>query len=305
VRTPPHPTREQGQLLVVFALALIGFVGTIGLIIDGGSTFVQRRDEQNVADAAAMAAGYAHLLGADPTAAAEAVASANGYQNGVDGTVISVSVGEVELTVSVTRPHRNYFSGLLGFSSWDVSATATVEAGIPNGAFGALPLIFNEAAFLDPTNSKPNHPASFAEPAPGTEDVPQGDDTFNWTLFCVANGSPCNGDASIIEDIIDNSGTETTVWLDDVIGPLNAGAYATLFDALANRVGISWPVAIVADDGAMVGWAMFHLTGSVGGSTKEISGWFESKVNAAPLFISATGGTPSAVFGAYVVKLID
>ena len=70
--------------------------------------------------------------------------------------------------------------------------------------------------------------------------------------------------------------------LDDDIGPLNAGAHATLFSDLADLVGTEhneFPVAIVNDDGTMVGWAMFHLTGSVGGSTKQIRGYFVSPVN--------------------------
>lgn len=303
--TSPNRPQERGQLLVIFAMALVAIIGMVGLVIDGGSTFVQRRDEQNVADAAAMAAGYAHLLGSDATAAAQDVAAANGYPDGVDGTTVSVSIGSAEIRVTVTRPHRNYFAGLLGFTSWDVSTTAAVQSGIPNGAFGAMPLIFNEDAFDDPANKKPNNPASFAEPPVGTEDVPQDDATFNWTVYCTANGNPCNGDSNTVEDMIDGWGSETTIWLDDLIGPLNAGAHTTLFDALANRVGVSWPVAIVDDDGGMVGWAMFHITGSVGGSTKQISGYFEDQINAPPLFISPTGGTPGAVYGAYVVKLID
>ena len=52
-------------MLVIFALALTGLVGMVGLIIDGGDTALQRRDMQNVADAAAMAAGYALVNGMD------------------------------------------------------------------------------------------------------------------------------------------------------------------------------------------------------------------------------------------------
>src|SRR5262245_11535342 len=140
-------TRQRGQLLVIFALALIGIVGVVGLVIDGGSTFVQRRTEQNVADAAAMAAGYAFLAGTSPSSAANAVATSNGYTSGSNGVTITVSQTGTDITVSVTKPHANYFAGVLGFASWNVSATATVRAGIPNGASGAMPLIFNQDTF--------------------------------------------------------------------------------------------------------------------------------------------------------------
>jgi hypothetical protein len=287
-------THERGQLLVVFAIALVAIVGTVGLVIDGGSTFVQRRAEQNVADAAAMAAGYAYLAGTDITVAAHTVAAANGYTDGVDNT-----------TVTVTRPHQNYFSGVLGFASWDVSTTATVRAGIPNGAYGAMPLLFNEDAFNDPLNQDPNN-GSFDEPGTGTEDVPQGTSQFNWTLFCTASGNPCNGNSSDISEYISGEGPDTTIYLNDDIGPLNAGVHADLFDELAKFVGQSWPVAIVNNDGGLVGWAWFTITGSVGGSTKQISGYFSaSSVNPAPMVISTTGGTPISYTGLYIVDLIN
>jgi hypothetical protein len=216
-------TRERGQLLVIFAIALVAVVGTVGLVIDGGSTFVQRRAEQNVADAAAMAAGYAYLLGTDITVAAHTVAAANGYTDGVDNTTVTVTQSADDITVTVTRPHQNYFAGVLGFASWDVTTTATVRAGIPNGAYGAMPLLFNIDAFNDPGNRKPNTGA-FDEPGTGTEDVPQGTSQFNWTVFCTASGNPCNGNSSDVSDIIAGEGTDTTIYLNDDIGPLNAGA---------------------------------------------------------------------------------
>ena len=305
VPTSTEPTRERGQLLVVFALALVGIIGTVGLVIDGGSTFVQRRDEQNVADAAAMAAGYAYLEGTDFTVAAHNVAAANGYTDGASSTTVMVTESNDEITVTVTRPHQNYFAGVLGFASWPVSTTATVASGIPNGASGAMPLIFNKKAWDKSGNKDKDHPQAFDEPGTGNQDVPQTDQTFNWTVFCTANGNPCNGDSSTVSDMIQGDGSEATVYLNDLIGPLNAGSHTTLFDDLANHVGTPWPVAIVDDSGAMVGWAYFHITGSVGGSTKQIQGWFDNKVNEPPLRISPTGGTPTTFTGSYRVYLIN
>lgn len=295
---------ERGQMLVIFALALVAIIGMVGLIIDGGDTFLQRRDQQNVADAAAMAAGYASVNGQSPEGAAQSIAAANGYVNGQDGTTVTVSVGSDRITVDVSRPHRNYFSGLLGFASWGVSTTASVQAGVPNGAYGAMPLIFNRKAFNDPENRNPNSPKAFDEPGTGTQDVPQDNATFNWTVFCTASGNPCNANSDTVRDLINNNGTSTTIYQDDDIGPLNAGAHATLFDALSGKVGKAFPVAIVDNDGRLKGWAWFHVTGSVGGSTKQISGWFEGGVNAPPFEITQGRGNADS-FGAYSVKLID
>lgn len=296
---------ERGQLLTIFALALVALLAMVGVIIDGGDTFLQRRDQQNVADAAAMAAGYATVNGADPTTVARTVAAANGYVHGANNTTVNVTVSPTIVTVDVSRPHRNYFSGIVGFSSWDVATTATVEAGIPNGAYGAMPIIFNDDAYHDPTNRNPLAPGVFDEPGTGSNDVPQGDSQFNWTVYCTASGSEgCNADSATVEALINNEGTSTTVFLDDTIAPLNAGSHTTLFSDLANQVGQAFPVAIVDDDGDMLGWAWFHITGSVGGSNKQISGWFEEGVNAPPMTIVQGHGN-GATFGPWVVDLID
>ena len=58
---------------------------------------------------------------------------------------------------------------------------------------------------------------------------------------------------------------------------------------LSNHIGEEFPVPIVDDNGDMIGWASFHLTGSVGGSVKEIRGYFVSPVNKKSLKIVQNG----------------
>jgi len=314
VNRPPSPERrERGQVLVVFALALVVIVAMVGLVLDGGSTYAQRRDMQNVADAAAMAGAYAYTNtyvtspGTAPNAAfvaAESIATANGYTNGVNGVTISVTIGSLNgattVQVDLGKPHQNSFAGVMGMSSWGVATTATAETGAPNSATGAMPVIFNQNSV---TNSTSNQ--TFGEPGTGTEDVPQTPTTFNWTVYCTANGNPCNGDSNTVDNLINGSGTNTTVNLKELIGPLNAGSHTTLFSDLAAHVGQDLAVAIVNNDGAMVGWAMFHLTGSVGGSTKQISGYFVSPTNNSALSITNNGGNGTSQFGTYTVRLVN
>lgn len=279
--------RDDGQMLVIFALCLVAIVAMTGLVIDGGLTYVQRRDQQNVADAAAIAGAYAYVNSSDQSSAApaaQAAAAANGFTAGVDGVTVNASStmvnGALNVTVTVTKPHRNYFSGIVGFGSWPVTTTATAIGGMPNAALGAMPIIFNKKAF--PHAVGPQAEMSFDEPGNGNQDVPQTATQFNWTVYCTANGNACNGNTNTVRDLINNRGNSTTVTLGDAIGPLNAGAHAALFSDLADLVGTDkneFPVAIVDDAGNMVGWAMFHLTGSVGGSTKQIRGYFVSPVN--------------------------
>jgi len=280
---------------VIFALALTALIGMVGLIIDGGDTFLQRRDEQNVADAAAMAAGYASVNSLDPTAAAQAVATSNGYVNGASGTTVTVASGVGSITVTVSRPHRNYFSGVVGFASWGVSATATVQAGTPNGANGAMPLIFNQKVFQNPANSIPGSPATFDEPPPGNGSVPQDSTHFNWTVFGTANGNNDNLNSNLADDYIKANGNPTTVYpLIDNINPLNAGSHTTLYSDLAARVGGTYPVAIVDDTGTFVGWANLHITGSQGANLKQISGWLDKTYNSDKMVITAGKGNGAA-----------
>jgi Flp pilus assembly protein TadG len=294
---------ERGQLLAIFALAMVGAIGMIGLIIDGGDTALQRRDQQNVADAAAMAAGYAYVNEQDEVAAARSVAAANGYTHGSNNTTVEVLSLSDRITVNVSRPHRNYFSGILGFASWDVTTTASVEAGQVVAAYGLMPLIFNQVAWE--ANRDPTNPISFGEPPSGNADIPLATNEFNWTLFCTANGTGCNGDTSTIEDWIRAGGVSTTVELDDAVNPLNAGTHAPLYSYSSMAIGESFPVAIVNDDGQLTGFALFHLTGSVGGSTKQISGWFDETLDAPQFKVLHGHGSSTGPVGKYGVELID
>ncbi|HEY3334922.1 MAG TPA: pilus assembly protein TadG-related protein [Candidatus Limnocylindrales bacterium] len=287
--------RDDGQMLVIFAICLVAIIAMTGLVIDGGMTFVQRREQQNVADAAALAGAYAYVNSnnaSDAGPAAMAAAAANGYTSGSDGVTVSVTTavtgGAIKVTTTVTRPHRNYFSGIVGFTSWPVTTTATAQGGMPNGALGAMPVLFNKKAF--PVAVGKYAEMSFDEPGVGTPDVPQQAGQFNWTVYCTASGNTCNGDSNTVDSLIHSHGHSTLVTLNDAIGPLNAGAHATLFSDLADFVGKEFPVAIVDDGGHLQGWAIFHLTGSVGGSTKQIRGYFESQINHENLKIVQGGG---------------
>lgn len=302
--------RQRGQMLALFAICLVAIIAMTGLVIDGGMTFAQRRGQQNAADAAAMAGAYSYAntgSTADVVDEARDTAAANGYDHGQGNAVVTVNVtalnGVANVTVNVTNPHRNYFSGIVGFGSWDVSVTATAIAGRPNAALGAMPILFNKKAF--PLGNGPTKETNFDQPGTGNEDVPQAANQFNWTVYCTANGNACNANTNTVNDLINGDGKSKVVKLTDVIGPLNAGAHAALFSDLAAYVGEEFPVAIVNDAGTLEGWAMFHLTGSVGGSTKQIRGYFMSPVNRSELRIVPDGGNATGNFGNTTVRLTN
>jgi len=81
----------------VSALVVIGFVG---LGTEVGTWYLVRRETQNVADAAAIAGILATNNAADPNAAVQAVATANGFTDGASTSLGTVSVA--------TTPYLNY-----------------------------------------------------------------------------------------------------------------------------------------------------------------------------------------------------
>jgi archaellum component FlaG (FlaF/FlaG flagellin family) len=324
---------ERGQILVMFVLAIFVVVGVVGLVLDGGSTFAQRRDEQNVADLSAMAGAYAYLNapGAVParaafaTNAARTIATANGYTQGVNGTTIDVTVNGnnygADIQVDLTGAHRNNFAAVLGMETWNVSVTATANTTTrPNGAIGAMPLLFNAAAFpgaVCDESAGTCVPEVYQLPGTGNEDVPQDATQFNWTVFCTAhagggNGNTdqsgqagCNANSRDVADIMDNNGTSTTVYLNNDIGPFDSGTHTTLFDNLEAHVGETFPVPIVESDGTMWGWAYFHLVSIEGAPDKVIRGYFVSPVNADKLVVNQNGGTSMLDTGVMPIKLTN
>jgi len=152
--------RERGQILVIFALALVVIIGMVGLILDSGSAFAQRRGEQNAADLASIAGANAYLNTdgsvAVRTVAAQAAALAsatrNGYTDGVNGAAVptptvTLMQSGVQVRVSITAPHANTFSRIYGQNSWDVSVEAAAETGTVDTATGAAPWTMSMDAF--------------------------------------------------------------------------------------------------------------------------------------------------------------
>jgi Flp pilus assembly protein TadG len=312
---------ERGQVLIVFVIAIFAIIGMVGLVLDGGSAYAQRRDEQNVADIAAVAGATAYLNTAGNAtakataaeAAAQSLAVANGYTHGVNGVVVNVQVANSLLAatvqVDITKPHRNNFAAVMGMATWPVSVTATaLSSENPNAANGAMPLLFNAEAFpgaICDEDAGGCVPEVYQLPGTGNEDVPQDATQFNWTIFCTANGNPCNANSNGVKDLIDGNGSSTTVSIGDDIGPLNSGAHTTLFQALESHVTGVFPVPIVDDDGNMVGFAYFRLLAVEGASEKVIRGYFISPINGEDLVVDPDGGEASLDTGVYKITLTN
>jgi Flp pilus assembly protein TadG len=132
-------SNERGQVLVLFAGALLALLLICALAFDVGSMLVQRRDEQNAADAAALA-GARYVL-TDPVAAETAardIAQMNGYEDSDPDEYVTVHIpaihgryvglpGFIEVEVGSTRP--SIFAGVIGKGTWATGAMAVATNG--------------------------------------------------------------------------------------------------------------------------------------------------------------------------------
>jgi hypothetical protein len=115
---------DRGQALVIIALALVGIVGMVALVVDGGNVFLDRRSAQNAADSAALASALSRIQGGqDWVGAAIASAAQNGYNNDGVTNIVQVysppkdgpNAGDLEyLQVIITSHVDTYFAGVVG-----------------------------------------------------------------------------------------------------------------------------------------------------------------------------------------------
>jgi hypothetical protein len=306
----------------------------VGVVLDGGGAFAQRRFEQNSADMAAVAGANAYMnqtgsVGAKTAAAiaaARASATRNHYTDGTDGATVGVTVtllsSGAEVRVGITDAHENSFARIVGQNQWDVSVTAAARAGTIDTATGAAPWIMSIDAFNSDGTPKygPGNQQDFGET---NGDYPTDELDIAWTDY---NGSD-NVNSNEVRGIIDGSNVVTaTIDFDQYIGQHNEGFHTTLFDDVDQYLaGQDVPVPIVGPgpcdpnsqpDGCFKGWAMFHVVSAQGGSSKTITGYFTGNFVGQPLSIGEctpaqqAAGTcglipPISPFDNYDVRLTD
>jgi Flp pilus assembly protein TadG len=172
---PPPDRSIRGQVVALFALSLTVVILVVGLVVDGGNVFLQRRDAQNAADLAAMA-GTKRLAdsyvkpgvpgdsvlsrirttmtanGCTAPAACTWTANYVGPRSGTTFTDLGPVAdgappsGPLGVRVSVTERPRTYFLGVIGQTTWTVTTVATAIAGaIPGGpAAQVVPLAITD-----------------------------------------------------------------------------------------------------------------------------------------------------------------
>ena len=132
---PNRHTSERGQVIAIFAGALLLFTLVAATVIDLSWYWTNNLRMQRAADAAALA-GVVFLPG-DTTsayAAARAEAAKNGFADGVGGVVVTPvqdSVNPRRLKVSISGPINTYFARVVGIPSWPARRDAKADFVLP------------------------------------------------------------------------------------------------------------------------------------------------------------------------------
>jgi Flp pilus assembly protein TadG len=158
----------RGNIMVLMALALPVLLGMLGIAVEAGHWYLTKRDMQNAADAAVIAASTNGATGA--VAEAKAVTARYGYTDGAGDTTIAVSTaascpggGSNCYSVTVTRKLAQSFSLFTGFDGGStigtrkaisLNAVAVASVGTVNREYCILALDTSGDAFR--LNGAPN-----------------------------------------------------------------------------------------------------------------------------------------------------
>jgi len=163
--------RQNGQILILFALMGTVLIASVGLVLDGGYALSQRRASQNASDFAALAGArvLSEFVAGDTNNGTDAnvklaientininrgapitYGSPSGpvYVN-TNGTIVPsvgaagsfvgngiIPTGAVGVQVTSTRTWHPAFLSILGFGNWSAAATATAKGGYAAGGPG-------------------------------------------------------------------------------------------------------------------------------------------------------------------------
>lgn len=132
---------EKGQALVLIAIAAIGLFGFAALSIDGSRAYSDKRNAQNAADSAALAASLGYSRGFDDyLQSAEDRATSNGYDNG-ETSDVTIEVADIaagsgvcpgnaagkEFTVTIVSYVDTTFARVIGRDQVTNAVTATAR----------------------------------------------------------------------------------------------------------------------------------------------------------------------------------
>jgi len=152
--------QDKGAIGVFTAITIVVLLGAVGLTIDVGAIYRERRELRNGADAGALAIAEDCALGLSTCHSAAAAAIAKDYAdaNASDGYADVIGV-DLDLTAKTVTVHLGtltdeggtnfepFFARVVGFSGTTVEARAVARWGYPSELWVHLPLIISRCEF--------------------------------------------------------------------------------------------------------------------------------------------------------------
>jgi len=142
---------------------------------------------------------------------------------------VDVGITSTTVKVDITGPHANYFAGVVGQPTWDVSVTATALAGVPKKFSGVAPFILSQDLF-DPKTGLPYKPYTSSNPYTKTQgsgsDAPLDYNNMAWTNLGTGNVSS----KDIKDALLGNAPINADLAINDYVGQHNNGVQNDLFD---------------------------------------------------------------------------
>ena len=131
---------ERGQAMILIVFAILGLIGITALAVDGGTTYADRRQAQNAADSAVLAASLARIRGGNYETAALSRAQEYGYDNDGVRSVVQIHTPPVSgpyegnseyLQIVLTSHHKTYFGSVIGIREMINTVEAIARAKPP------------------------------------------------------------------------------------------------------------------------------------------------------------------------------
>ena len=265
--------------------------GFVGLALDGGSTFAQRRDEQTAADLAALAGGE-RLPDQRQRAGRDRPGPLGGGDQRLSrtasaGTTRRRGDRHVERRRRSPSPisaeHHNRFLGVIGMPTWTVSVEATALAGFPDTAYGASPFIFS-ARRVRATTARPLY--QIADRL-RRDERRRPDEPARLRLDQLRDRQRQHQRGELDHRRDRSSSTRRLTSASTSASTTTATTPPSSATCNTYLSGKDLPVAIVDSNGNFMGWAIFHVNSACGGSDKHVNGYFLSSFESARLAITA------------------
>jgi Flp pilus assembly protein TadG len=138
-----YPNKERGQVLVLFSLMLVVFIGVLALVLDGGMGYLYRRQAQNAADAGALAA--ASIYCGNTFNAAMARTEAERYatvHNRATSALVTIDTVTKEIRVTASVEGDTFFGSIFNIDRMNATASASARCFTPVYGKGMLPMAY-------------------------------------------------------------------------------------------------------------------------------------------------------------------